>query len=44
VYSSEKFNTLPDLNTWWFMKKIKDKPDGIYYDGQCMFVKIITKE
>ena len=44
VYSSEKFITLPDLNTWWFMKEIKDKPDGMYYDGQCMFVKIITKE
>ena len=25
------------------MKEIKDKHDGMYYDGQCMFVKIVTK-
>ena len=43
VYSLEKYDRLPELDHWWFMKEIKDEPDGVYYDQRNLFVKIKTK-
>ena len=42
VYSLEKFCAMPDLDTWWFMKEIKNEPDGLYYDRNFFVVKIET--
>ena len=43
VYSLEKFCGLPDLDTWWFMKEIKNEPDGMYWDRNVFIIKIETR-